>query len=79
MKMITVELQMDDYMQCKSEAERQLLVRVKLRGAGIPLGPWGSSIPERGILAWNDDLDRAGIRVVTWRDDATADASHNNK
>ncbi len=72
--MVTVELNMHDFIDCRSDAMLQFVVRQKLREAGIPLGPWGTSLPKRGVLAWHDDRSRPGVRVVEWRDDAAVDA-----
>ena len=64
-----VELDMHDLAQCRSEAEAQFVVRTKLRQAGIPIGPWGTSTVNRGILRWWDDWR---VRVVEWRDTGAA-------
>lgn len=66
---IRVELDMHDLARCRSEAEAQFIVRMKLRVAGIPIGPWGTSTVERGILRWRDDCH---VRVVEWLDTGAA-------
>jgi hypothetical protein len=66
---VRVELNMLD--ACKSrcdDAMTQFLVRQALRDAGIPMGPWGSSTPERGTLSWWDDPVR-DVRVIEWKDE----------
>ena len=66
---IRVELDMHDLAQCRSEAEAQFVVRMKLRQAGVPIGQWDTSTVERGILRWRDDWR---VRVVEWRDTKAA-------
>ena len=68
--MVTVELNMGDFVHCRNDALLQFAVRQKLIAAGIPLGPWGMSQPERGVLEWYDDKTRPFVRVVKWRDGA---------
>ena len=62
--MVTVELNMDDFVHHRNDALLQFAVRQKLIAAGIPLGPWGTSQPKRGVLEWYDDKTRPFIRVV---------------
>lgn len=64
---IKVEIPIDNLAACSGEAEAQFLVRRKLQDAGIPLGPWGTSRPARGVLQWRDDMDKQ-VLVVQWRD-----------
>lgn len=66
---IRVKLDMHDLARCRSEAEAQFVVRLKLRQAGIPIGPWGTSTVERGVLRWWDDWC---VRFVEWRDTGAA-------
>ena len=66
---IRVKLNMEDLARYSSEAEAQFIVRMKLRQAGIPIGPWGTSTVERGVLRWWDDWR---VRVVEWRDTKAA-------
>lgn len=74
---IRVKLDMYDLARCHSEAEAQFVVRMKLKQAGIPIGPWGTSTVEHGILWWWDDWH---VRVVEWRDtDAAIKAVEGDK
>lgn len=72
---IRVELDMHDLVQCRSEAEAKFVTRMKLRQAGIPIGQWGTSTVERGVLRWLDDLH---VRVVEWRDTEAAIRARSN-
>lgn len=72
---IRVELDMHDLARCRSEAEAQFVARMKLRQAGIPIGPWGTSTVEHGVLRWWDDLR---VRVVEWRDTEAAIRARSN-
>jgi hypothetical protein len=67
--MIRVELDMSHLAAtARTEAMFQFAIRRQLASAGIPLGPFGSSAPARGVLSWRDDWDR-DVRIVEWNDD----------
>jgi hypothetical protein len=51
----------------RDEAVLQFVVRRQLGDAGIPIGPWGSSAPARGVLSWHDDWEH-GVRIVEWQE-----------
>ena len=63
--MIRVELRNHTLARCTSDAEAQFVVRLALKAAGIPIGPWGTSMVERGVLWWWDEWDR---RIVEWKE-----------
>lgn len=65
--MICVELDFYEAIHLRSEAEVQFWARQKLRTAGIPLGPWGTSTVERGVMTWWDEPER---RIVVWKEAA---------
>ena len=67
---IRVEIGLETFIHAPNEDMLQFMVRQKLRSAGIPLGPWGTSKVERGVMSWWTD-PMTGTRIVTWRDDST--------
>lgn len=63
---VTVRLSIKDAISTQNDAAFEFLCRQKLRAAGIPLGPWGTSTVTRGVLSWWDDCS-TGERVIEWR------------
>ena len=64
---VQVTVTASEFIHASSDEERQFLIRMKLRSAGIPLGKWGASTVTKGVLEWHDDPD-TGDRVIQWRD-----------
>ncbi len=69
-EMVTVKFHMSESMDCKSPGVWQFLARQRLREAGIPIGPWGTSYAERGKLTWHYDRVCDDALIVEWQDDA---------